>query len=129
MIFKIGLLIVRDNRILLCRKQRGTSLLILPGGKPEAGESEIEALEREILEELGTSAHSFVHLGTYEDDAAGESQRVRIPLYTGELTSEPVASGEIAELVWFAPSDNRDTISPTLRRQILPDLIARGILR
>ena len=35
MIRKIGLLVVRDNRILLCRKSRGTSLLILPGGKAE----------------------------------------------------------------------------------------------
>ena len=32
MIRKIGLLLVRENRRLLCRKSRGTTLLILPGG-------------------------------------------------------------------------------------------------
>jgi len=39
MIRKIGLLMVRDNRILLCRKSFGTSLLILPGGKLEGDET------------------------------------------------------------------------------------------
>ena len=39
MIREIGLLIVWDNRILLCRKSFGTSLLILPGGKLEGDET------------------------------------------------------------------------------------------
>ena len=39
MIRKIGLVVVRDNRILLCRKSCGTSLLILPGGKPDGDET------------------------------------------------------------------------------------------
>ena len=33
MIRKIGLLLVRENRRLLCRKSRGTTLLIPPGGR------------------------------------------------------------------------------------------------
>jgi 8-oxo-dGTP pyrophosphatase MutT (NUDIX family) len=50
---KAGLLVIRDGRVLLCRKRRGTPLLILPGGKREAGESDIECLVRELREELG----------------------------------------------------------------------------
>jgi 8-oxo-dGTP diphosphatase len=127
MIHKIGLLVVRDNRVLLCRKQRGTALLILPGGKPEAGESEQQALAREIREELNAGVNAIEHFG--EDEAAGEARRVRISLYTGALDGEPVASGEIAELIWFGAGDDRELISPSLRRQILPDLLRRGILR
>jgi len=39
MIREIGLLIVWDNRILLCRKSSGTSLSILPGRKLEGEEA------------------------------------------------------------------------------------------
>ena len=129
MIHKIGLLIVRDNRLLLCRKSYGTDLLILPGGKPDEGETEEQALEREILEELGVSVSAIEHFGNYEDDAAGDPRRVRISLYSGVLGGEPAASGEIAELVWFGAGDDRELVSPSIRRQILPDLLRRGILR
>jgi 8-oxo-dGTP diphosphatase len=129
MIRKIGLMMVRDNRLLLCRKRYGTTLLILPGGKPETGESEEQALEREIREELGVGVSAIEHFGTYEDDAAGDPRRVRISLYTGVLSGEPAASGEIAELVWFGAGDDGQLVSPSLRRQILPDLVQRGILR
>lgn len=129
MIHKIGLLIVRDNRLLLCRKRHGTALLILPGGKPEEGETEEQALEREIMEELGVTVGAIEHFGNYEDDAAGDPRRVRISLYSGVLGGEPAASGEIAELVWFGAENDRELVSPSIRRQILPDLLRRGILR
>ncbi len=126
---KVGLLMVRDNRILLCRKRYGTSLLILPGGKPEGDETEERALEREIKEELGTTVSAIEHFGRYEDEAAGDPRRVSVSLYTGELGGEPVANGEIAELIWFGMGDDSALVSPSLRRQILPDLLRRGILR
>ena len=129
MIRKVGLLIVRENRLLLCRKSRGTTLLIVPGGKPEGDETEEQALGREIEEELGTTVSAIEHCGRYEDEAAGDPRRVTISLYTGLLTGEPVASGEIAELIWFGLGDDTELISPSLRRQILPDLLRRGILR
>jgi len=129
MIRTIRLLIVRDNRILLCRKSFGTSLLILPGGKLEGDETEEQALAREIEEELGTTVSAIEHFGSYEDEAAGDPRRVSISLYTGVLGGEPRASGEIAELIWFGPGDDSELISPSLRRQILPDLLRRGILR
>ena len=34
---KVGLFHTKDGRVLLCRKKHTTSLLILPGGKIEAG--------------------------------------------------------------------------------------------
>ena len=49
---KVGLLVVRDNRVLLCRKKHTTSLLILPGGCFEPGETAAECLRREVREEL-----------------------------------------------------------------------------
>lgn len=127
---KAGLLLLREGRILLCRKKRAPGLLILPGGKFEPGETVIECLVRELREELGeVTATGLHHVGTYIDRAAGDaSKTVKIELYSGELAGTPVASAEIAELVWFGEGDDWAQLAPSLANQILPDLIARGLL-
>ncbi len=124
---KIGLLVWREGRILLCRKRQGTALLILPGGKPEAGETGRHCLEREVREELGVSLVEAEPFGEYSDRAAGEDARVHIELYTGELAGVPAAQGEIAELVWWGPNDNEAQLAPSLVNHILPDLRRRGL--
>jgi len=131
---KVGLLAVRDGKILLCRKKHTTSLLILPGGCREPGESSLDCLARELREELGDVAISAAELlGAYTDRAAGTEtsppKTVRIELYRAELIGEPAASSEIAELVWFGERDNRSQLAPSIARKILPDLLERGILR
>jgi 8-oxo-dGTP diphosphatase len=131
MIDKVGLLTIRDGRVLLCRKKRGTSLLILPGGKREAGESSLECLARELREELGdVTAVSPELIDVYLYAAAGEKGKmVRVELYRAELAGEPQARSEIGELVWFGPGDDQAMLAPSLTFLILPDLIARGILK
>ncbi|HEX4593212.1 MAG TPA: NUDIX domain-containing protein [Bryobacteraceae bacterium] len=129
----VGLLSVRDGKILLCRKKHTTSLLILPGGGREVGESSIDCLTRELREELGEVAVTSPELvGVYTDRAAGPETTppkiVRIELYRAELIGEPVASSEIGELVWFGEGDDCEQLAPSIRRKILPDLLARGIL-
>src|SRR6187455_3388178 len=46
--------LIRDEegRVLLVRK-RGTAAFMQPGGKRDAGESDVAALAREVVEELG----------------------------------------------------------------------------
>lgn len=129
MIDKVGLLVMRDGRILLCRKKRGTALLILPGGKREAGESSMECLARELREELGeVAAISPELLGVYTHAAAGDQGKtVRIELYRAELAGEPRAQSEIGELIWFGAGDDWAILAPSLAKVIFPDLIARGI--
>jgi 8-oxo-dGTP diphosphatase len=127
---KVGLLAVRDGRILLCRKNHSTALLILPGGCFEPGESAGECLNRELREELGEVQVDIAeYLGTYTDIAAGStSKTVRIELYRAGLIGDPAPHSEIKELVWFGAQDDRGQLAPSLVNKILPDLIARGIL-
>jgi 8-oxo-dGTP diphosphatase len=130
MIDKVGLLTIRDGRVLLCRKKRGTQLLILPGGKRETGESSLQCLARELQEELGDVAvRSPELIDIYTHAAAGELDKlVRIELYRAELSGEPVAQAEIGELVWFGAGDDWDTLAPSLAEAVFPDLVSRGIL-
>jgi 8-oxo-dGTP diphosphatase len=126
---KVGLLVVRDGRLLLCRKRKGTSLLIMPGGCFEPGETPEQCLRREICEELGpVSVDGLQLIGTYTDIAAGDAtKRVVVELYRGELIGEPRASSEIAELHWFGPDGDESLLAPSIRNHILPDLRRRGL--
>jgi 8-oxo-dGTP diphosphatase len=125
---KVGLLVVRDGRMLLCRKRSGTALLILPGGCIEAGESHSQCLNREVREELGdVQVSGAKYIATYDTPAA-TGGTVRIELYSATLQGEPAASSEIAELIWFAPGEDHELLAPSIRHTILPDLIARRLL-
>jgi len=130
---KIGLLTLREGRILLCRKKHSTSHLILPGGCVEPGESPVACLERELHEELGEVAvHGLEYVGAYEDRAASDDaasrKTVRIELYRGTLEGTPEPHSEIVELVWFGSRDDRTRLAPSIVNRILPDLLARGLL-
>jgi 8-oxo-dGTP pyrophosphatase MutT (NUDIX family) len=129
MIHKVGFALIRNDRILLCRPRRSTAW-ILPGGKMERGETEMDCLLRELTEELGAvQPVNPVKLGTYDSFTAGDPPKpIRIELYGGELSGDPRPCAEIAELVWYdggAPS----RLAPSLRELILPDLVRRKLLR
>ena len=130
---KVGALILRGDRLLLCRKNRDTSKLILPGGRVEAGESDLDCLTRELREELGEVVlRNVEYVGTYEDRAAFDDPAVvktlRIALYRGDMVGAPTPASEITELVWFGPDSDVAELTPIFLNRILPDLLSRGIL-
>jgi 8-oxo-dGTP diphosphatase len=130
-IVKIGLAVTDDNRLLLVRKKGGESY-ILPGGKPEKGEDDRQALIREIEEELGcgVDASSIDFLGSFSDLAADlQNTIVTVRLYSARLTGLPSPQSEIEHLRWFKPdSESNLTLAPSLQNQIVPFLCAQGHL-
>ncbi len=71
---KIGLLAIKNDAFLVCRKNSYTSKLIMPGGQIEPGETIEDCLNREILEELGNNVYleNIQYFGTYLDKAASD---------------------------------------------------------
>ncbi|MBP6684877.1 MAG: NUDIX domain-containing protein, partial [Leucobacter sp.] len=72
---RVSAVVIRDpeGRVLNVRK-RGTSMLMLPGGKPEPGEDPRDTAIREFAEELGVQLDPLRlrGLGEFRSPAANE---------------------------------------------------------
>lgn len=116
--------VIRDasGRYLLVRKH-GTEAFMQPGGKREEGEDDLEALARELNEELGLAivAGSERPLGVFRAQAANESDRdVVAAVYEVAVAGSAIAKAEIAELLWFDPGDPPPVaVAPLTRDHIL----------
>jgi 8-oxo-dGTP diphosphatase len=117
--------VIRDDvrRMLLVRK-RGTSAFMQPGGKPAAGEDNLTALQRELLEELGCRVDpgSVQSLGVFECAAANEPGfRVRAAVYSVDVDGAIEAQAEIDEVLWVDPRALPDLpLAPLTRDHIMP---------
>lgn len=126
---KVGLICIREGRLLLCRKWTGSGLWILPGGCIEPGETHLDCLKRELREELGpdVSLSRQEFLWTCMSPGA-DGGTVQIDLYLGELQGELTASAEIREFTWFGTDGDARSLAPSLREYIVPELQRRKLL-
>ncbi|WP_223920670.1 NUDIX domain-containing protein [Geobacter sp. AOG2] len=129
---KAGLAVIIDNKLLIVRC-KNTSKYLMPGGKIEKGETQIEALHREIKEELDCeiAPGSLNYIGEFEDLAANNPGKVvNISLYSGTLIGNVKASSEIGDLMWFDPSNHEmDILSDIIKNKILPYLTEHGEIK
>lgn len=128
-LFKYGLAVIRDGKLLVVREQ-GTVKFLLPGGRPHEGESVEEALRREVKEELDADVEdaSVKYYGTFEDVAANEPDTViQIAVYRGELEGVLTPSSEIDEVAWIG-SRHKLALAPSIRNKILPALVKDKIV-
>jgi 8-oxo-dGTP diphosphatase len=126
---KVGLAVFKDNKI-LCVRSRGEEVFYSLGGKIEEGETEIEALKREVREELGCEMRSEVeYLETFEDWAHGkENTKVQIKLFRGKLMGEPKALSEIEEMDYLDTKTDAAKLSAVAINQMFPWLKKQGYI-
>lgn len=109
---------VRDGS-LLCVRTRGADLFYLPGGKREPGESDEQAVAREVREEVGVILRPDTILPfTVVDEAAHgypEGTRVRLSCHTADHDGDPAPANEIAEMAWLHHGD-RPRCAPAVQR-------------
>lgn len=126
---KVALAVFRDKKLLQVRSKNQKKVFFTLGGKPEAGESEIEALKREVMEETGCEIDetTIKFLTEFEDVAHGGGM-VAIRVFEGNLIGIPQPSSEIAEIGWFDSNSNKKHITTIARRTIFPWLKKRGYI-
>ena len=109
---KLAYICLKDGKI-LCTLSKGKTAWYIPGGKREAGESDEQALIREVREELSVNLikTTVQKYGVFEDQADGkpEGTIVRMTCYLAEFSGELKADSEIEKIEWFNFSDKLKT--------------------
>ena len=104
LIDKLAWIEIQDNHVLLS-KSYGKDKYYIPGGKREPGESDEQALLREIEEELTVliDPKTLQLIGIFEAQAHGQPAGVivRMTCYAGEYSGEIQANAEIEKIRWF----------------------------
>ncbi|MGR5142612.1 NUDIX hydrolase [Photobacterium sp. DNB23_23_1] len=98
---KLAWVFIRDGKLLTVRS-KGKELFYLPGGKREAGESDKQALIREIKEELSVDlvadTMKYVEVFTAQADGKEQGVSVKLTCYTSDYKGELQPDAEIEEL-------------------------------
>jgi 8-oxo-dGTP diphosphatase len=98
-------IIEREGLVLAAQRSSSMSLPLkweFPGGKVDEGETEIEALHREIMEELSVEIEVYQRLEpTYKDDPLKNRIICLIP-YLCKLLSQPIILTEHAQYQWVS---------------------------
>ena len=114
LIDKLAWIEIKDNSILLT-KSYGKDTYYIPGGKRETGESDEQALSREIREELSVTidTSTLKFMGIFEAQAHGQPEGVSVQMtcFSGAYFGDLTASSEIESIKWFSYSD-KDQVGP-----------------
>lgn len=124
----VGAAIISGSKILLARKKQSW---ILPGGKPEVGESDIDCLMREISEEvLGLEITDTRYYGAFvgKTPHKGDMLEATVYLMDFKLNTDLHPGAEIAELAWISADDMRNYNLSDITLKIVDQLVREGYL-
>ena len=128
---KAGGVLIRDRQLLVTRA-KGKDIFVAPGGKLEPGETALQAIVREMLEEvqIAVNQDSLELLGTYRAIAAGqESKIVVMEVYIiHDYAGEPVPSSEVEEIMWVNSETTGVNLGSIFEHDVIPVLKQRGLI-
>jgi 8-oxo-dGTP diphosphatase len=110
---KLAYIKIVDRKILITRSRGIADVYYIPGGKREKDESDLQALTREVKEELDVHLlpETVQFVGTFEAQAHGKAEgvKVRMTCYTADYDGEIKPTSEIEEVAWFTYADKERT--------------------
>ncbi|MBI2030281.1 NUDIX domain-containing protein [Candidatus Kaiserbacteria bacterium] len=112
---KLAWICVQDRKVLFVRS-KNKDLFYTVGGKREGGESDEQALQREVQEEVAVALlpDTISYLTTFKAQAHAQPEGVMVQLkcFTADHQGDLTPSAEIAELIWLASADKDKTTTP-----------------
>jgi 8-oxo-dGTP diphosphatase len=119
-----------ENKKILETLSFGKDTWYIPGGKREGSETDIEALIREVKEELDVDllTETIRHYGTFEAQAHGkpEGTMVRMTCFMAEFEGDVKPTSEVEKLDYFSYADKHRT-SP-VDHLVFDDLKSKGLI-
>lgn len=126
-VVEVSAVVIRDSRgrVLTVRK-RGTSSLMLPGGKPEPDETEGQTAVRECAEELAVAVDEarLDLIGRFSAKAANEDRtEVRATVFEHPFLPVLGPGAEIEHVEWVHPGEKAHSdLAPLLADEVFPAL-------
>lgn len=132
MIDKVGGIVIKDKKVLVVRKKTKENFLefIIPGGKREFEETDLETLQREMQEEVNLKIIKTEYLGEYRDIAIFEKIPIVMKVYLCEVGGEINVQNEIKEFCWIDKSykEKGIKVGSILGKFVLPQLRKRELI-
>ncbi|SES78426.1 NUDIX hydrolase [[Clostridium] polysaccharolyticum] len=132
MIDKIGGVILKDKKILVVRKRTKANFkeFIIPGGKREGQETDLETLSRELKEELNIDLISANFMGEYTDIAVFENVPIKVRTYLTKVSGDMKVENEIKEYIWIDRNykEKQVKLGSILEKFVIPQLIAQDLM-
>lgn len=119
-------ILVRNNKVLLVqqRKSNAYGLWSFPGGHVEPGESPLEAVRREVLEEIGAPIANVELVATYR--LVRSEGEMEFHTYTATLQGNiALKDDELLAYGWFSLEalETMEAMTSMLRQPITPHLV------
>ncbi|WP_128253729.1 NUDIX hydrolase [Falsirhodobacter deserti] len=116
--------IVREDGATLLVRKRKTFAFMQPGGKIDSNEASLDALRRELSEELALDVRpeDTEYLGRFSAPAANEPGcTVTAEMFRVQLNNDVEAQAEIEEARWVLPgAESQLNLAPLTRDVVLP---------
>jgi 8-oxo-dGTP diphosphatase len=121
----VAAVVTRGQNLFVCQRplhKRHGGLWEFPGGKCEPGESDADALRRELLEELGVDV---LHVGMEQFSVHDDGSQFLIVFVPTAISGEPTRHEHIA-LRWGTPRELADLPLAPSDRRFVEYLLSHG---
>ena len=131
----VGTMFFKDQKLLIDKPRKRPTYQMI-GGRVEDGETPLEAAIRECHEELGDEAifdESLIELIMEFDEIATSDGITKIHFYVfqyiGMLEGNIKTSDEIEAFKWYESKDGQDILSNTLKNEVIPYCLSKGLIK
>ena len=131
----VGTMFFKDKKLLIGKPRKRPTYQMI-GGKVEDGETPLEAAIRECHEELGNEAifdSNLIELVMEFDEIATSDGKTPIHFYVfkynGYLEGKLNSSEEIENFKWYDSTDGNEILSNTLKNEVVPYCLKKGLIK